>query len=243
MRIDYSGIAHKNHLEKHRMEGSQLRDLILGGQDGLVNVLGLVLGVASATNDARIVLVAGFAALAAESISMAAVAYTSAKAARSFYESEKAREYQEVEETPEEEREEIRRIYRAKGFSGKLLEQIVKHITEDKDRWVDVMMKDELNLSEEDHKDPLQEAWVVGVSTVVGSAVPLLPFFLLPMASAMPTAVVLSCLVLFGAGAYKAQVTVGVWWKSGIEMALIGLTAAVLGYLIGAWAGASPLFG
>ena len=72
----------------HRGSGSRLRDIILGGQDGLVNVLGVILAVASATNDVKIVLIAGLAATFAESISMAAVAYTSSKAERDYYKSE-----------------------------------------------------------------------------------------------------------------------------------------------------------
>lgn len=238
---DFSGIRHKVHLEQHRMVGSKMRELILGGQDGLVNVLGLVLGVAGATTSTRIVVIAGLAALAAESLSMAAVAYTSSNAAKAYYVREKAREYQEVKDDPEEEREEIRRIYQAKGFSGTLLNRVVEHITREEDRWVDVMMKEELELTEE-KSDSLSQAGLVGLSTIIGSLVPLLPFFFMPVAPAIPVSVVLTCAVLFGVGAFKARVTVGTWWKAGLEMAVIGLAAAILGYGIGVWLGASPLF-
>src|SRR3989344_492700 len=103
------------------LKRATLRDFILGSQDGLVNVLALVLGVASATNDIRIVLIAGLAATFAESISMAAVAYTSTKAAHDYYEKEHASEWQEVKEQPEKARREIREIYHRKGFRGQLL--------------------------------------------------------------------------------------------------------------------------
>ncbi|MFH1107156.1 MAG: VIT1/CCC1 transporter family protein [Candidatus Micrarchaeota archaeon] len=242
MRVDFRGIRHKQHLEQHRGVGSRMRELILGGQDGLVNVLGLVLGVAGATSETKIVIAAGLAALAAESISMAAVAYTSSKAQSAYYDGERRREFEEIREVPEEEREEIRRIFKAKGFSGRDLERAVSIITSDDERWVDVMMSDELKL-EKPERSATSEAAVVGVSTVVGSVVPLIPFFLLPVASAMWYSVILTCAVLFGVGAYKARVTVGSWLYSGAEMAGIGLVAAVLGYLIGAAVGASPLFG
>ncbi|MFH1200471.1 MAG: VIT1/CCC1 transporter family protein, partial [Candidatus Micrarchaeota archaeon] len=202
-------------------------------------MLGLVLGVAGATSEKNIVIAAGLSALAAESISMAAVAYTSSKAARAYYEGEKKREYGEIREVPSEEREEIRRIFAEKGFSGRDLGRAVKIITSNDDRWVDVMMSDELRL-EKPERPAFDEAAVVGVATVIGSAIPLTPFFLMPVALAMWVSVALTCAVLFGVGAYKAMVTVGSWWKSGAELAIIGLIAALLGYLIGAAVGASP---
>ena len=142
--IDY----HTRH-DPHR-RASRLADIILGGQDGLVNVLGVILGVAAATSDARIVLVAGLAATFAESISMGAVAYTSTMAESAFYESERAREYRHIAQVPELERQEIYEIYQKKGFGDELLEYIVETITADQDTWVEVMMAEEHRLSPTD---------------------------------------------------------------------------------------------
>src|SRR5713101_7932597 len=86
-------------LDPHR-GASALSDVNLGGQDGLVNVLGVILGVAAATADSRIVLVAGLAATFAESVSMGAVAYTSTLADADFYESERAREFRHIHASP-----------------------------------------------------------------------------------------------------------------------------------------------
>src|SRR3989304_327092 len=110
----------------HRLERRWIREFILGGQDGLVNVLGLILGVATATQDVKIVLIAGISALFAESISMGAVAYTSSKAAWDFYRSMRVLEVREIIEVPKAEEREVREIYHAKGFNGRLLDQIVK---------------------------------------------------------------------------------------------------------------------
>src|SRR4051794_27844362 len=93
---------------RHR---SQLSDVILGGQDGLVNALGVTLGVAAATAEPRIVLVAGIAAALAESVSMAAVAYTTRRSDQALYESEAARERRHFERVPALEAEEVREIY------------------------------------------------------------------------------------------------------------------------------------
>ena len=112
--------------------GRRLRDIILGGQDGLVNVLGLVLGVAAATQKTQVIIVAGLAATFSESIAMGGVAYTSALAERDYYLSELNREKDEIEEVPDVETEEVREIFRDKGLKDETLERVVKDITSDK---------------------------------------------------------------------------------------------------------------
>src|SRR5512144_3032686 len=111
-----------DHVDPHR-GASALSDVILGGQDGLVNVLGVILGVAAATSDTRIVLVAGLATTFAESISMAAVAFTTTLADADLYDSEREREYRHIQEIPKLERQEVSQIYRDKGFKGELLDR------------------------------------------------------------------------------------------------------------------------
>ncbi len=218
--------------DPHR-QASALSDIILGGQDGLVNVLGVILGVAAATNDPRIVLVAGLAATFAESVSMGAVAYTSTMADADFYESEREREYRHIREMPHLERAEVRTIYSEKGFKGKLLERIVDTITANQDVWVAAMMAEEHQLTPVDRTHALRVAIVVGVSAVVGSLIPLVPFILLPVGTSIWISILGTALVLYSVGAYKARTTVGRPWKSGLEMALIGTVSALVGYAIG----------
>ncbi len=219
--------------ESHFQQGKLIENLILGGQDGLVNVLGIILGVAAATSDSRIVIIAGLAATFAESISMGAVAFTSQKAGKQFYESEKARELKEIEEMPEQEKQEIREIFAKKGFKGKDLERVVEVISSDKKVWLETMMSDELKLSSYEATDPKQSAVVVGLSALVGSVLPLLPFFLFSVETAFVASIVFSVFILFVAGAIKAKFTIGSWKKSGMEMAAIGTLAAISGYVIG----------
>src|SRR6266576_4873812 len=104
---------------------NSLRDVILGGQDGLVNMLGIALGVVAAGGSTHVLVVTGIAAAITESISMGAVAYTSFGSDRDFYLAEKRREQNEISSRPEEEREEVREIYEAKGFRGQLLDDVV----------------------------------------------------------------------------------------------------------------------
>lgn len=216
---------------------SNIRDFILGFQDGLVNILGLVLGVASAVQNTKIVLISGLAATFAESISMAAVAYTSNKAAHQYYESQLEKEKGEIKEIPDTEVEEIRDIYYRKGFRGNQLKSIVNKITSNKKLWLDTMMAEELKLYPEDYENPIKSGFVVGASAVIGSLIPILPFFFLEVKIGMLYALILSVITLFIIGAAKAKVTIGSWKKSGFEMASIGTIAALAGYIIGSLLG------
>jgi len=196
-------------------------------------VLGVILGVASATSEVRIVLAAGIAAALAESVSMAAVAYTSRRADHAFYESEVARERRHIETVPELEAEEIRALYRQKGFDGEMLEKIVATITANKDVWLAVMVAEELRLQPPERRPPLRAAVIVGGAALIGSALPLLPFVMMAVRPAMVVSVAITALTLFAVGAYKNLRTVGNWFIGGMELAAIGLGAAAIGWLVG----------
>jgi VIT1/CCC1 family predicted Fe2+/Mn2+ transporter len=229
---EHDQLFYHRHDDPHQYTSS-LADVILGGQDGLVNVLGIVLGIAAATSDPRIVLVAGLAATFAESISMAAVAYTSTLAETAHYESELEREYRHVSLVPAVEREEVRAIYRQKGFEGELLDQIVDKITADEDIWVGVMMSEEHQLIPTNRRDAFRSAIVVGLAAVVGSLIPLIPFPFLDVKTSIWVSLAISAATLFVVGVYKARTTVGHAGKSGFEMAAIGIISALVGYLVG----------
>lgn len=227
----------RRHEELERGQGADgglLRQIVLGGQDGLVNVLGIVLGMASATGSTPIILVSGLAATVAESLSMAAVAYTSSRAEQDHYRAQLEHERREIEEVPEVERKEIELIYYKKGFRGKALAAVVKQITSDKELWLETMMREELRLSESADVDPAREALVVGGASFGGSLIPLVPFALIAdIPLAMGASAGLALAVLAAAGAYKARITTGVWWKSALEMMVIGGLAALAGSAVG----------
>jgi VIT1/CCC1 family predicted Fe2+/Mn2+ transporter len=226
-------LLHKERKDKevHKKE-NPLRDVILGGQDGLVNALGIILGVLAASSDVKILITTVIAASIAESISMGAVAYTSAIAQRDYYRSERRKEEDEIEKHPEMEREEIRKIYEEKGLKGQSLEDLVDTITSNKKVWVDVMMSEELHIEPVNSKKVLKSSYIVTVATAIGHFIPLLPFFFLAPHVSFITAIIISALTLFSVGIYQAITLVGSWWKSGARMLLIGLGAAGAGYLI-----------
>jgi len=223
-------------MEKHNKGAALFREFILGGQDGLVNVLGIILGLAIATHDIKIVIIGGLAAAFAESVSMGAVAYTSTKAVSDYYESQKEKENYEVEKVPKIEIEEIRDIYYKRGFRGKLLNDIVKHITSNKKRWIDVMMKEELGLNKE-FVSPVKSAIIVFLAALIGSFIPLTTFFFLPIAHAIVWSLIFSAIALFITGALEAKLTVGNWIKKGIQLMIIGMVAAFVGFLVGKFTG------
>ena len=218
--------------DPHRVE-SRLSEVILGGQDGLVNVLGVILGVAAASSDARLVVAAGLAATFAESVSMGAVAFTSTQAENDLYRSEKEREHRHIHLAPDVEAYEIREIYRKKGFDGEELNKIVEVITANPDVWVEVMMSEELQMAPPEKSQALTSAIVVGVAALLGSLIPLVPFFFLPISQSIWFSITISALTLFVVGVYKARATVGRPFRSGLQMTLIGIASALVGYFVG----------
>jgi VIT1/CCC1 family predicted Fe2+/Mn2+ transporter len=221
------------------LHGASLSDLILGAQDGIVNGLGVLLGVAAAGASSRIVVAAGLATAVAEALSMAAVAYTSALATADVYRSERDREYRHVRQVPALERAEVRAIYASKGFTGVLLDRIVETITADPDVWVAVMMSEEHHLSPISRRRALSSALVVGLAALGGTLLPLVPFLFLGVRVAVPASVGIAAALLFGVGAYKASQTTSPVLRSALELMTIGLISAFAAWGIGRLFGAA----
>jgi vacuolar iron transporter family protein len=233
MRKSLKAVREKRKIqEKHSKAAGLFREFILGGQDGLVNVLGILLGIAIATSDAKLVIIAGLAAAFAESFSMAAVAYTSAKAQEDYYKSEENRELREIIDTPKIETQEVYDIYYKKGFRGKMLLDIVKKITSSKNMWVEIMMREELGLGKE-FTSPLKALLVVGLATIFGSFIPLIPFLLFSVKTAILWSIIISAIGLFITGAVEGKMTVGKWLKNGLQLMIIGMGAAGIGFIVG----------
>lgn len=228
-------------VEKHR-SATLLSNFILGSQDGLVNVLGILLGLSAATSNLTLIFVAAFAALGAESVSMGAVAYTSTLARRKQYLKAIEQEENEVKDTPKIERDEVRDVFQGWGYAGELLERATDLIISNPKAWLEFMMSYELHLAPVDESQPRKSFLVVLSSTMLGSFIPLIPYLLLGgdvVASAV-SSLLLSGAVLFFIGYYEARTTVGSLWRSGVKMAIIGLGAGVAGFLIGHFIGAPP---
>ncbi len=224
------------HPQAHRVEGSWIRDATLGANDGLVSILTLLAGVAGAEVTGSTVLIAGLAGLVAGAISMGVGAYVSAKAYRSYYRAELRKEVEEMREKPEVEREEIREIYRDRGFEGELLERVVDTITSNPRTWLKVMMSEELGLSPAFGR-PVRSAAVMFLAFLAGGIVPVAPFLIWDGGAALASAFGLTTVALMVAGGLRSRYTGERPLLAGIElvaMAAIGFGAAhLIGRLVG----------
>lgn len=218
-----------------------LSDFILGSQDGLVNVLGILLGLSAATTNSRLILIAALAALGAETISMSAVAFTSTRSRWRLYVSEVDRERREMVDVPDTEREEVRTVLAEWGYSGETLDEMTRRICENPKAWLEFMMAFELKLAPVKKDQARKSAYVVGAATLAGSVVPLIPYLIpgLAIRTSVIAAVVLSAITLGLIGGYEARITDGKPFQNAAQMILIGLSAGFAGFLIGFFVGAT----
>jgi len=217
----------------HAAGGAWVRDVMLGLNDGLVASFAVTSGVAGAFTTGNAAVMAGLSEMLGGAVAMGLAAVISARSQVEFYQSEIEREHDEIERWPDREREEISAIYRDKGFSGPLLEQIVAHITSDPERWSNVMMREELGFNEESFDRPLRSAFAVGSSYLCGAFVPVWPYIFFEPTVGVLISAISTIVVLFAVGALKTIITSRSWWRSGFESMLTGIAAASVTYAAG----------
>ena len=215
-----------------------LGEFVYGGIDGSVTTFAVVAGAAGAHLEPSVVIILGLANLVADGFSMSIGAYLSRKSEMENYQKHRNIELWEMEEWPDHERQEIQEIYRAKGFEGDLLEQIVNHITSDKNRWADEMMLGEHEMIPE-KKSPFMMGLITFISFFLIGFVPLAAYVwhfiqgypssehLLPLASG------LTLVAFVGIGALKSYVAQTNVIRSILETVLLGAVAACLAYFAG----------
>ena len=213
-------------------------DFIYGSIDGAVTTFAVVAGVIGAGLSPGIILILGFANLFADGFSMAAANYQASKARNEFVQMKRRQEEWEIDNLEDQERDEIREIYKEKGFKDELLEEVVRIITSRRKVWVDTMMKEELGLVE-DEKNPVNSS----ISTFVGfnsiGLIPLVPFIVFMIVGsevnsevfAMSTVSVI--VAFFLVGMIKGRIVKKSIIHSGINTLIIGGIAAVVAYLVG----------
>lgn len=214
-----------------------LPEFVYGGIDGAVTTFAVVAGASGAGLDTNIVIILGFANLIADGFSMSVGNYLSTKSEQQAYQRDRAYEYWSIEHMRDSEVEEIREIYRKKGFEGPLLEQVVSVITADRDRWVDVMMKEELEVAPSPRK-PLHTALATFVSFQLLGLVPMIAYVLdlfvsLEAQRLFPLACLLTGLAFLVIGYLKARVNHISILRSMGETLLLGAIAAALSYVAG----------
>ena len=213
-----------------------LGEFVYGGIDGSVTTFAVVAGATGANLDSAIVLILGFANLLADGLSMSIGAYLSTRSEQQNFDKHKAVEYMELETMPDVEREEVRQIYREKGFEGELLEQVVDVICADKDRWVDTMMMEELGMMKE-RRSAFKIGAMTYMSFILIGFIPLLvyvwDYVVGSVAQKFLIACVLTGIAFIVIGWLKATVTHTSRFKGVGETVLLGLFAAVVAYYVG----------
>lgn len=212
---------------------SYLRDWVFGGIDGAVTTFAIVAGVAGAELSTKVILILGAANLLADGFSMAAGNYSGVKAERDDYKRLREMELRHIAVAPEGEREEVRQIFAAKGFSGDDLERAVAVITSCQERWVRTMLEEEHGAPKVE-RSAIKAGLVTFAAFFICGAVPLLPFLVAGGDHALTVAAVMTGAAFFGIGAVKSKWSTASWALSGLETLAIGMIAAGVAYGVGA---------
>jgi vacuolar iron transporter family protein len=230
--VEHRAIQKRREMHR-RFAGGYIGDFVYGANDGIITTFAVVSGVIGASLAPYIVIILGVANLIADGISMAAGNYLSIKSRKQYEDMERRTEYSEIEQYPEEEREEIREAYRKKGFEGEALEQIVTTITSNKDLWVKEMLIEELEIVTEEDESAWKNALVTFVAFVIAGSIPLIPY-VFGFGSAFVVSIVFAGIALFTVGALRSLVTSLHWFRSGLQILIVGGAAGALSYIIGA---------
>ncbi len=212
---------------------NRLRDAVFGTQDGLISTLGALTGIAEGTRDRTAVVIAGLVIVTVESLSMAAGSYLSSKSHREYLERLLREEREAIRKNPEEEREELRAMYRIRGYTDPEITLIEKRLFSDDRLLLEDMAHKELGICPQSLDEPVGNALVMGVAYILGGLVPTVPYFVFPIPRAMPISILCTTLCLFALGGAKGWVVRQSWWRSGLEMLAVAGLAAAVGFLIG----------
>ena len=221
------------HIEHHFRSTDTVRDVVIGMSDGLTVPFALAAGLSGAHVPTSVVVLAGLAEIAAGSIAMGLGGYLAARTDAEHYENERLREIHETREMPAKETAEVEEVLEGFGLTPEQMRPVIATITADEKRWVDFMMKFELNLEEPDPSRALRSAATIGVSYIVGGLIPLAPYFRMhDLGTALIASVAVTISALFVFGGVKARFTGIPVWRGGFQTAMIGGVAAAAAFSI-----------
>jgi vacuolar iron transporter family protein len=222
---------HHDHKENHLKSSEMLTDIVIGMSDGLTVPFALAAGLSGAVSSSNIIVIAGIAEICAGSIAMGLGGYLAGKTEQDHYTSEQKREYDEVENLRHREIEETKEFFANIGLSADLQERATAEISQDKDRWVDFMMKYELGLEKPDPKRATKSALNIGLSYIAGGIIPLCPYFFISNSEeALKISVVATLACLFIFGFFKSKVTGINPWMGALRVTMIGAMAAAAAF-------------
>ncbi|WP_295312148.1 VIT1/CCC1 transporter family protein [Roseobacter sp.] len=208
-----------------------LKDMIYGGIDGGVTTFAIVAGVAGAGLSHGIIVTLGIANILADGFSMAASNYAGTKAEADDRKRIIRIEERHIEQHREGELEELRQILAQRGLSGQVLDEATREISENKEKWVALMLTDEYGLTR-DAPHPIRAALATFAAFLLAGSIPLIPF-VTGMEPAFEISVFATLLTFFLIGTGKSRWSLSAWWWSGAETLLIGALAALIAYFVG----------
>ena len=216
----------------HKAGSSWISAAVYGANDGLGAVFGIVAGVSGATGGSSVVLTAGLAGAIASSLSMAVGAYLAERSTSEVAAASVARERKEIEENPEEEKEELSLFYQLKGIGQADADALAEKSAADPNAMLRALVSEELGGVDEGG-NPVQSAVAAGISTGVGAIIPVLPFFWMGGIAGVVAAAAVSLAAHFLVGVAKSLFTLRSWWSSGLEMTAAGVIVGGATYLLG----------
>lgn len=228
-----AGLAGSKSEPWHRAEsGGFLRNVVYGFNDGLTANFGLVAGVIGAAVQPHVIMISGVAGMIADALSMGSSGYLAAKSEQEVYAHEIAMEKEEIRLMPEVEEEELALMYQVKGVDPRTARRMAEEVMRDPARALDEQVREELKIGEA-HSTPFKEGWVTGTATAVGALIPVAPFLMFETQIAIWTSFGVSMLSHFAVGAARSVFTGRGIIRSGIDMFVVGLGVALVGYVMG----------
>jgi VIT1/CCC1 family predicted Fe2+/Mn2+ transporter len=212
--------------------GGFLRNVVYGFNDGLTANFGLVAGVIGAAVQPHVIMISGVAGMIADALSMGSSGYLAAKSEQEVWEHEIAMEKEEIRLMPDVEQDELALLYEAKGVDPRTARRMAEEVMRDPERALGEQVREELKIGQA-HATPFREGWITGVATAIGAFIPVAPFLVLEGRAAIWTAFTIAMLSHFAVGAARSFFTGRGVIRSGIDMFVIGLGVAAVGYLVG----------
>jgi VIT1/CCC1 family predicted Fe2+/Mn2+ transporter len=227
------GLSSYLHRESHFQSSDALRDVVIGMADGLTVPFALAAGISGAVAGSGVVVTAGVAEIVAGAIAMGLGGYLAARGEMEHYESELAREEQEILEKPQAEAAEVAEVFERYGLTEPHYRGVIEGLKAHPKAWRDFMMRFELGLEKPDPKRAGQSAMRIGGSYILGGLIPLAPYAALDTASrALPWSVAVTLVALAVFGFVKGRFSGAGALKSAIQTTCIGGLAAAAAFAL-----------
>lgn len=225
-------------MEHHFKSSESVQDMVIGMSDGLTVPFALAAGLSGADISTATIVTAGVAEIIAGSIAMGLGGYLAGTAEVNHFLAEKRREYYEVDHFPEKEKQEVRDVFRDYGLSQHLQDEIAEELSKDKEKWVNFMMRFELDLNTPNPNRPLKSGFTIALAYIIGGAIPLIPYTIYENSeTGLKYSAILTLLALFVFGLFKSKVTGQPMFKGAFKVVLIGAIAATAAFGIAKWIG------